>query len=145
VETVEPARSALFGDGTSSATVLVDIYFPRDSVQPRPTRTQLDRVRAHGGELRHVFQVQAVRAEIPLDGLFELYRDPDGALVAVTVPDPALHTVSLSAKHVEGASISGLFQRLGGIVRYDGLYIPWGSPAGSMTQRSRASRPTSGC
>lgn len=125
VETVEPVRSVVLGDSTSSATVLVDIYFPRDTARPRPTRTQLEGVRARGGEIRRVFQIQAVRADIPLDGLHGLYRDPDGALVAVTVPDPALHTVSLSAKHAEETSIRGLFQRLGGIVRFNGLYIPW--------------------
>lgn len=118
-EAVDPDRTALVGDSASDSLVVADIYFARDTATLRPTSTQLERVRAHGGDIRRVFHVEAVRAEIPLDGLWALERDPAAEmLVAVTVPDPSLHTVSLFVSHDESVSIGHYFESLGGIVRH---------------------------
>lgn len=125
VQTVEPVRTEVVGDSSSSATVLVDLHLPYSESQPRPTTAQLEQVRAHGGLIHRAFQVQAVRAEIRLDGLYELLRAPGGPLRAVTVPDPVLHTVLLSVKHVEEERIVGLFTRLGGIVTHENASHPY--------------------
>ena len=118
VQTVEPDRTGLTGDSASDERVLVDIYFGDDGTPTRPTEAQIEAVRAHGGEIQRVFNVMALRAEIPLDGLWRLYHGSDDVAAALTVPDPALHTVSVFVRYDESVSIGHRFEELGGIVRY---------------------------
>lgn len=111
---------------------LVDIYFGRSSeadTANQATDAQLELVRANGGEIQHVFDVRAVRALIPLDGLRTVVNTAHWA-TAYRVTDPDRHLLlvgvgvegDLTDAHVE------LFQDVGGAVtdRLDEVDILFG-------------------